>query len=118
MDRVERLSRENSAFQENIFTFEELRYSLKKRFPFERLAARFAAKEAFFKALGTGLSGHLDWRDVEVRNERSGKPGLLISGETATRADGMGMVASYLSLSHTAKHAVALVIIEIDPQSR
>ena len=109
--KMERVLARDRSIPENVFTDVELRYSQRKRYPFQRFAARFAAKEALFKALGTGLSGDLDWRDVEVRNERSGKPVLRLSGKTATKAGDMGVVDSYLSLSHTEKYAIALVIL-------
>ena len=111
--KMERVLARDRAIPENVFTDVELRYSQRKRYSFQRFAARFAAKEALFKALGTGLSGDLDWRDVEVRNERSGKPVLRLSGKTATKAGDMGVVDSYLSLSHTEKYAIALVILVV-----
>ena len=111
--RMERVFHENTEMQESIFTDEELRYSRQKRYPFERFAARFAAKEALFKALGTGLSGSLDWRDVEVRNQRSGKPMLCLSGQTANEANDTGVIESFLSISHTEKYAIALVILVV-----
>ncbi len=111
--RIERVLARDRAIPEKVFTDVELRYSQRQRYPFQRFAARFAAKEALFKALGTGLSGDLDWRDVEVRNERSGKPVLRLSGKTATKASDMGVVDSYLSLSHTEKYAIALVILVV-----
>ena len=111
VDRIERLLDRDSAIYEKVFSDTEQRYARGKRFPFQRFAARFAAKEALFKAMGTGLSGDLDWRDIEVRNERSGKPVLRLSGSTAIKANEMGVMGSYLSLSHTEKYAIALVIL-------
>ncbi len=113
VDRIERVLERNNTIHEKVFTDAEQQYSRRKRFPYQRFAARFAAKEALFKALGTGLSGDLDWRDIEVRNERSGKPVLRLSGKTATKASDMGVVNSYLSLSHTEKYAIALVILVV-----
>jgi len=111
--RIENLLRENEALQQSVFTPEELRYSRRKHHPFQHFAARFAAKEAVFKALGTGLSGDLDWRDVEVRNERSGKPILRLSGTTAIKANDFGMVDSFVSMSHTEQYAIALVLLVV-----
>ncbi len=113
VDRIERVLVKNSSIYEKVFTDAEHQYSRRKSFPYQRFAARFAAKEALFKALGTGLSGDLDWQDVEVRNERSGKPVLRLSGKTATKANEMGVVSSHLSLSHTEKYAIALVILVV-----
>ena len=113
VSRIENLLRENEALQQSVFTQEELRYSRRKHYPFQHFAARFAAKEAVFKALGSGLSGDLDWRDVEVRNERSGKPILRLSGTTAIKANDLGVVDSFVSMSHTEQHAIALVLLVV-----
>ena len=111
--RLARVFGEKPALQERVFTPEELRYSRRKHYPFQHFAARFAAKEALFKALGTGLSGSLDWRDVGVRNQRSGKPMLYLSGQTANEANDMGVIDSFLSMSHTDRYAIALVILVV-----
>jgi holo-[acyl-carrier protein] synthase len=113
VERIERVLARDRSVPENVFTDVELRYSQRKRYPFQRFAARFAAKEALFKALGTGLSGDLDWRDVEVRNERSGKPVIYLSGKTANTAHQMGVINSFLSISHTENYAIALVILVV-----
>jgi len=113
VSRIENLLRENEALQQRVFTQEELRYSRRKHYPFQHFAARFAAKEAVFKALGSGLSGDLDWRDVEVRNERSGKPILRLSGSTAIKANDLGVVYSFVSMSHTEQYAIALVFLVV-----
>ncbi len=113
VSRIENLLRENEALQQSVFTQEELRYSRRKHYPFQHFAARFAAKEAVFKALGTGLSGDLDWRDVEVRNERSGKPILRLSGTTAIKANDLSVVDSFVSMSHTDQYAIALVLLVV-----
>jgi len=113
VSRIENLLRENEALQQRVFTQEELRYSRRKHYPFQHFAARFAAKEAVFKALGSGLSGDLDWRDVEVRNERSGKPILRLSGTTAIKANDLGVVYSFVSMSHTEQYAIALVFLVV-----
>ncbi len=111
--RLARVFGEKPALQESVFTSEELRYSRRKHYPFQHFAARFAAKEAVFKALGSGLSGDLDWRDVEVRNERSGKPVLRLSGATGIKANDLGVVDSYVSMSHTEQYAIALVFLVV-----
>jgi len=113
VSRIEKLLRENEALQQGVFTPEELRYSRRKHYPFQHFAARFAAKEAVFKALGSGLSGDLEWRDVEVRNERSGKPILRLSGTTALKANDLGVVHSFVSMSHTEQYAIALVLLVV-----
>lgn len=78
----------------------------------ERLAARFAAKEATFKALGTGWSGGIAWRDVEVVREPSGRTLLRITGRAAEFASRLGVTRSHLSFSHQGGMAAAVVILE------
>lgn len=108
--KVKRVLVKTPSLQEALFTPAELRCSIEPRFLFVYLAQRFAAKEAFLKALGTGLSGGTDWRDVEVQ-EVSGRPLLQLWGQTALVANEMRVVRSALSLSHTKQHAVALVVL-------
>jgi holo-[acyl-carrier protein] synthase len=75
------------------------------------LAARFAAKEALGKALGTGLSG-MRLRDIQVVNDRYGKPGIVLYGEAAGRLEKMGGKRVHLSLTHESDNAIAMVAIE------
>lgn len=77
---------------------------------FEHYAARFAAKEAVFKALGTGWSGGIEWTDAEVRRELSGRPSLVLSALAAEAARDLGIVSWAVSLTHTGTHAMASVI--------
>jgi holo-[acyl-carrier protein] synthase len=76
------------------------------------LAARFAVKEALFKALGTGWSRGIRWIDVEVQNLPSGQPFLILHGEAAKRAGEIGADRSHVSITHTAGHAAAVVVLE------
>ena len=76
------------------------------------LAARFAAKEAFFKALGTGWARGVTWLDVEVRRERKDPPAMLLYGEAERLSASKGVQTVHLSLSHTDHMAVATVILE------
>lgn len=78
----------------------------------QHYAARFAAKEAAFKALGTGWTGPLGWHDVEVARDERGTPRLLFHGHASALLEACGANAAHLSLSHTAQHAVAVVILE------
>jgi holo-[acyl-carrier protein] synthase len=78
----------------------------------QHYAARFAAKEAALKALGTGWSGGVGWRDVEVVNDSSGRPELILSGTALELFRLSGATRAHLSLSHTAEHAVAQVLFE------
>jgi len=75
-------------------------------------AARFAAKEAFLKALKTGWRGKISWLDIEVVSGSDGVPTLEITGEAKRLLDALGTDAVHLSLSHTTDHAIAQVIFE------
>lgn len=99
-------------FLERIFTSAEIAYVERKHNRWERYAARFAAKEAGMKALGTGLRRGVRWRDFEVSNQASGKPTLRLHGEAARIADGLGVRQAHLSITHTRESAVAVVILE------
>lgn len=74
-----------------------------------RLAARFAAKEAVAKALGTGI-GDFTWRDIEIGQDERGRPTVTLHGPAQTRADELGLHHLALSLSHTRDHAIAFVV--------
>ncbi len=95
-----------------VFTEREIAYSERKANRYERYAARFAAKEAGMKALGTGWRGGLGWRDLEVTNLPSGRPTLAFHGKGAEIAEKLGVRAISLSLTHTAEQALAMVILE------
>ncbi len=106
------LERFGRRFVERIFTEEEIRYCDSKANPAERYAARFAAKEAAMKAIGTGWNHGVRWRDVEVRRMRGGRPTLVLSGKAAEFAQQLGAVRSQISITHTAAEAIAHVILE------
>ena len=98
-------------FVERVFTPGEIAYATRRASVYERYAARFAAKEAAMKALGTGWRG-VAWRDFEVVNLPSGRPTLLLHGPAAEIATKMGVRHIALSLTHTAQQAMAMVILE------
>jgi holo-[acyl-carrier protein] synthase len=102
-----RLAAENPGIQETIFTGPELRYCRGKRRATEHLAARFAAKEAVLKALGTGLGQRMRWTDVEIVNEVLGRPVVRLHGEVAAWARRQGLAEVDVSLAHTSELAVA-----------
>ncbi len=106
---IERFGRR---FLERIYTENEIRYCQSKHNCTERFAARFAAKEAALKALGTGWSRGVQWREVEVRREPGGRPTIAFSGKAAEHAAGLGTRHASLSISHTAGQAIAQVILE------
>ena len=99
-------------FLHRVFTTGEIRYAELKANRGERYAARFAAKEAGMKALGTGWAGGVSWLDLEVNNDASGKPELHLSGMAAQLAADKDVRRIWLSLSHTSQHAIAQVVLE------
>ncbi len=106
------IERFGDRFLRRIFTAGEITYCLSKRNAAERFAARFAAKEAALKAIGTGWKKGVAWTDVEVRREPGGRPSVHFSGAAAKHACNLGMKRASLSLSHTAEIATAQVILE------
>ena len=95
-------------FIRRVFTAGERAYCMRKAHPEQSLAARFAAKEAVLKAIGTGLSGGIRWTDVEVVNQPGGKPGVRL-GERITRIIGQRKVL--LTISHTREFAIAQAVL-------
>jgi len=99
-------------FLNRIYTAAEQSYCLGRRNSAESLAARFAAKEAGAKALGTGISRGVNWLEIEVTREPGGRPGLRFHGRAAQFASRLGVAHAALSLTHTADLAVASVVLE------
>jgi holo-[acyl-carrier protein] synthase len=104
--------RRGERFLSRVFTERESAFCMSGPGCDLRLAARFAAKEACLKALRTGLTGGITWSDIEVTGDDAGAPSLLLHGRAARVAGEMGARRLHLSLSHTARYAVALVVIE------
>lgn len=109
---AEAIARFGRRFIDRIFTEAEIRYCESKANRVERYAARFAAKEAGMKALGTGWNHGVRWRDVEVQRQPGGRPTLAFHGKAAEFATKMGVTNIALSLTHTADQAMAQVILE------
>jgi holo-[acyl-carrier protein] synthase len=99
-------------FINRVFTPEEQRYCLARQDPAPHLAARFAAKEAVFKALGTGWSQGVKWIDVEVQRREEGTPVILLHGAAQEIAASKGTGKIHLSLTHTSNWAAATAILE------
>ncbi|MCY7346526.1 MAG: holo-ACP synthase [Pyrinomonadaceae bacterium] len=100
-------------FVERVFTMRERQYcEAKGAASAQSYAARFAAKEAFLKALKTGWRGKITWHDIEISSGENGVPSLNIAGEARTILENLGADQIHLSLSHTTDHAVAQVILE------
>jgi holo-[acyl-carrier protein] synthase len=98
--------------EDRVFDEEELNYSKSKGETHLHLAARFAAKEALFKAMGKGLSEGMTWTDVTVLNDEAGKPHVHLRRKAKDIADQMGVANIHVSLSHTDECAMAVVILE------
>ena len=100
-------------FAERVFTEKERAYcATKGAASAQSFAARFAAKEAFLKALKTGWRGKITWHDMEILNDELGVPNLGIRGEALILLENLGADKIHLSMSHTTEHAVAQVILE------
>lgn len=95
-----------------VFTANEQQFCKEHRDPVPHFAVRFAAKEALFKALGTGWAKGVTWLDVEVRRERQDAPTMLLHGEAQRLSSAMGANKVHLSLSHSDQWAIAMVILE------
>jgi holo-[acyl-carrier protein] synthase len=106
------IARHGRRFLERVYTDREIAYSERKANPYERFAARFAAKEAGMKAIGTGWRGGVRWRDFEVANLPSGRPTLAFHGKAAEYAQKLGVQNISLSITHTSVQAMAIVILE------
>ena len=99
-------------FLEKVFTENEISEGLERRNAAQYFAARFAAREAFFKALGTGWGRGIPLKEVSVAREESGRPRLSLSSRALEAAESRGTSISHLSLSHEADIAQAIVILE------
>ena len=106
------MDRHGKRFLDRVYTAAEQAYCLSKRNSAESLAARFAAKEAGAKALGTGISYGISWLEIEVVREPSGRPTLRFQGRAAQFAERLGVVRTAVSITHTADLAMASVVIE------
>jgi holo-[acyl-carrier protein] synthase len=106
------IERHGRRFMERIYTPREIAYAESKANRDERFAARFAAKEAGMKALGTGWRGGVRWQDFEVSNLPSGRPTLAFHGKAAEYAEKLGVRNVALSITHTKEQALAMVILE------
>jgi len=106
------IARFGDKFLRRVFTDGEIRYCDAKANRVERFAARFAAKEAAMKALGTGWNHGVRWRVVEVCRQPGGRPTLIFHGKAAEFAAKLGAAHIALSISHTAEQAIAQVILE------
>ena len=108
----EAIQRHGRPFLDRIFTPAEIAYCERHRDPVERYAARFAAKEATMKALGTGWGKQVRWRDIEVARQPGGRPTIILHGAAREHAERMGARHVSLSITHSGNFALAEVILE------
>jgi holo-[acyl-carrier protein] synthase len=95
-----------------LFTAHEIEYCESKRYPAQHFAARFAAKEAMFKAVGTGWRDGFAFTDIEIINDDLGKPACVLHGKVKQFADDNGLTAVHVSLTHLKDIAGAIVLLE------
>ena len=112
VERIAQRVGRDSGFRELVFSQDEMNYCDSKTSRFEHYAARFAAKEAFLKAIGRGWDSGLSLHEIEVVNGPNGKPGLRLSGQTEKELAPLGIRFIHVSLSHLKTMATAVVILE------
>jgi holo-[acyl-carrier protein] synthase len=111
--RIEEIfARRGERFRNRIFTQAEINYCERRASRLESYAARFAAKEALMKALGTGWGGGIGWRDIEVLRAETGAPMIQLYGRALERMSEIGAQKAHLSLTHSRDIAIAQVILE------
>lgn len=109
--RIEQMvKRHGQRFIERVFTAAEQAYADANKDSVEKLAGRFAAKEAILKLMGTGWRGKIAWTDIEVVNNALGQPGVTLDGEVKKIADDLGITHISVSITHTANFAIASAV--------
>lgn len=103
-------NRKEMKFLERVFTAGEIHYCQKHREPFKHYAARWAIKEAFLKALGTGISKGHSLQDIETINLPSGKPEVNVYGKVKETCEQLG-ITSLISISHSGNYAIGQVLL-------
>ena len=106
----EMIKRHGERFVNRVFTANEQAYAEANKNSIEKLAGRFAAKEAILKLIGTGWRGKIAWTDIEVINNSTGQPEITLSGEVEKLADKLGIKHISVSITHTANFAIASAV--------
>jgi holo-[acyl-carrier protein] synthase len=113
IDRIEKVIKKwGDRFLDRVFTPEEKKACERRAVPFSAFTLRFAAKEAFSKALGVGMKKGIKWRDIEVFNHSNGKPDLKLYGAARKISKQNGIVGTHLSLSDDGNYGIAMVVLE------
>lgn len=111
IDRIQQMiERHGDTFLNRVFTEREIAYCHQHRASAQHFAGRWAAKEAVLKALGTGWIKGISWLDVEVRNERGGRPRIELAGGVKERCDAAKIIEMQISISHCRSHATAYAL--------
>jgi holo-[acyl-carrier protein] synthase len=112
------VKRHGERFLDRVFTAAEQKYAKANKNDIEKLAGRFAAKEAVMKLVGTGWRGKIAWTDIEVVNNKAGQPHVRLSGEVRKIANKMGITAISVSITHTANFAIASAVALAESDGR
>ena len=113
IDRIKNsLKKYSPKFEQKIFTSAEIDYCQSQGDPAKHFAARFAVKEAVSKCMGTGITGALGFKDMEVINEETGKPILVMTGKGKELFEKLKLKSIHISISHDSTHAIAHAIAE------
>jgi holo-[acyl-carrier protein] synthase len=114
IDRFERsLERWGNRLRARVFTPQELSICYRKAHPAKHLALRFAAKEAFLKALGIGMFQGIAWKEIEIINDPQGRPLIGLTGEAGKICQEEGIKEIFVSISHETEYGVAHVLLEV-----
>lgn len=112
VERIQRVISKGNSFKQRVFTPDEIAYCDSYRYSSQYYAARFAAKEAFVKALGTGFADGIEFNQIEVAHDVLGKPEIRLSGKAKEITEEKGITAIHLTLSHIKEWANAVVVLE------
>ena len=112
--RIEKVMGRDTGFRDKVFTPGEITYCETKKYKFENYAARFSAKEAFLKAIGTGWRFGIRFADIEVYHDELGKPFIRVSGKAKELISELSISKIHVSLSHLKEMATAIVILECE----
>jgi len=111
INRMKKRIEKEPEFIQSVFTNQEISYCEKFKFKEQNYAARFAAKEAFMKALGTGYNNGISFKDIVISNNSSGKPEITLTGKALGFSIKLNVTDIHVSLSHSKKQAIAIVIL-------
>ncbi|MDP1620976.1 MAG: holo-ACP synthase [Bacteroidales bacterium] len=115
--RIEKVMQRDIGFRDKIFTPGEIEYCETKRYKYQNYAARFSAKEAFLKAIGTGWRFGVRFGDIDIFHDELGKPHIRTTGIAKELTDRLSISKIHVSLSHLKEMATAIVIIETEGAS-